>query len=465
MSSSEQDFIHRSILLVEDDAGLSQLICDELAEVGYRVTTAGSAEEAAQALTEDVPDLVISDMRLPGKDGLFVLQESRRAALPPAFIAITAFGTVEQAVDALKRGADNFLTKPLNLDHLQISVRNALEKRHLQSMVREYQQVMDSSDFHGIIGRSSTMRALYQQMRKVAVTNGPVLITGESGVGKELVARAIHAESGYRDGPFIAINCAGIPPDLLESELFGHAAGAFTGANRARKGMFAEAEGGTIMLDEIGEMPSAMQSKLLRILQDGQFRPVGENHERRLNMRVIAATNRDLEEDIQQGAFREDLYFRLETFALDVPPLRFRGDDIELLAAHFVAHFARDGQSLALSPETLSTLKRYPFPGNVRELSNSIQRAVAFCDGHTITPDDLPQRIRNHAAAEVENQKDSLMRRIIDSDDLPTLKELESRYVQYALERLEGNKRRTAEVLAIGRRTLYRYLNDEPSQS
>ncbi|MEX1032250.1 MAG: sigma-54 dependent transcriptional regulator [Cellvibrionaceae bacterium] len=445
------------ILLVEDDAGLRELIRDELRDDGYQVAEASTVSDAIMCLEQQQPELIISDLRLPAGNGLELLDRCRQTATLTAFIAITAFGTVEQAVAALKRGADNFLTKPLNLDHLRLSVARALEHRAMQAEISRYRQVLNDGEFHGLIGRSPPMRQLYEQIRQAAQANGPVLLMGESGVGKELVARAVHAESQRHTRPFLAVNCAGIPPELLESELFGHKAGAFTGAQRTRKGLFAEADGGTILLDEIGEMPAAMQSKLLRVLQDGQMRPVGEDRERQVDVRVIAATNRDLEAEIDGGAFRADLFYRLETFSLEIPPLRKRGDDIELLTAHFIARFgiAAGRRVRGLSQAALGRLRGYPFPGNVRELSNAMERAVAFANGDEIQIDDLPERIRQHNAPPAHYLNEAT-----GNDEILPLREIENRYVHYVLGKMKGNKRRTAELLGIGRRTLYRYLDE-----
>ncbi len=448
-----------AVLVVEDDTGLRELIREELEEAGYEVVEAADVPEARRRLRERPPALVISDLRLPGEDGMALLDALPELPLRPGFIVITAFGTIEQAVAALKRGADDFLTKPLRLDHLQLSVERTLERHALRRQLACYRSLLDASDFHGLIGKSAPMRRLFEQIRRVARAAGPVLILGESGVGKELVARALHAESERSAGPFVAVNCAGIPAELLESELFGHAAGAFTGAQRARKGLFAEAEGGTLLLDEIGEMPAAMQSKLLRILQDGQIRPVGENRERRLDVRVLAATNRDLETGIAAGRFRADLFYRLETFTLAVPPLRARGEDIDLLVAHFIArHGAASSHRVeTIAPEALARLRAYTFPGNVRELSNAIERAAAFCRSGEIVSDDLPERIgRSRPAPGTPGTGFALS----GAGELPPLRELELRYVHHVLERVGGNKRQAAQVLGIGRRTLYRYLDE-----
>lgn len=446
------------ILVVEDDRALRELLAGELRDAGHNVEVAGTVNEARQRLEEAFPDLVISDLRLPDDNGLVLLEAVTRQPAKPGFIIITAFGTIAQAVDALKRGADDFITKPLDLDHLRVSVRRTLQRWRLQREVAYYRRLLGEGDFHGIIGHSAPMRRLFVQLQQVARASGPVLITGESGVGKELVARAVHEESTRADKPFIAVNCAGIPQELLESELFGHAAGAFTGAAGARKGLFAEADGGTLLLDEIGEMPEAMQSSLLRILEDGRVRPVGANREQQLDVRIIAATNRRLDEAIEAGEFREDLYYRLETFSIEVPPLRERGDDIQLLTAHFIDRFGTGLQTpvRGIRPRALEQLNAYPFPGNVRELSNVIERAVAFCGEEEIDLEHLPERIRDTPRpAGGERQYEW---RPVRADCLLPLEAVERDYIRYVLEQAQGNKRRAADILGIGRRTLYRRL-------
>mgnify|MGYP006271937845 CR=1 FL=1 len=449
-----------TILLVEDDNDLRDLLHDELADAGHTVTAVASAEAARERL-DPVPELVITDLRLPGEDGLALLGRLQGLGESPGVILITAFGTVPQAVEALKQGADDFLTKPLDLDHFRLAVGRALETRRLRREVARYRRVLDEENgFHGILGRSAPMQRLFEQIRAVARADGPVLIIGESGTGKELVAHAVHAESPRAERPFVAVNCAGIPADLMESELFGHTAGAFTGAQRARRGLFAEAEGGTLFLDEIGEMPLEMQSKLLRVLQDGALRPVGANREQHVDVRIVAATNRDLEEQVARGDFREDLYYRLETFALTIAPLRQRDDDIERLAARFLERFAAaQGKAIqGLESDALARLKAYPFPGNVRELANAMERAVTFCNGETIRADHLPERMGNTRPEAATGGDDPW------SDDpaaLPTLAEVERRYIDHVLKVTNGNKRRAATILDIGRRTLYRRLEGE----
>ncbi|ANB01822.1 sigma-54 dependent transcriptional regulator [Ectothiorhodospira sp. BSL-9] len=449
------------ILVVEDDASHRDLVVEELKDAGLNVVAVGDAEAAREHLETGRISLVLSDLRLPGNDGQDLLIQSRRLPMPPSFIMLTAFGTIAQAVEALKQGADDFLTKPVDLDHLVISVRRALRTRRLQAEVARYRELLEADDFHGLIGSSPAMQTLYENVRRLARASGPVLVTGESGTGKELVARAIHAESDRAGGPFVAINCAGIPGELMESELFGHAAGAFSGAQQARRGLFAEAHGGTLLLDEIGEMPMAMQAKLLRLLQDGRVRPVGSNQEKETDVRVVAATNRDLGPMIAENCFREDLFYRLETFRLHVPPLRERGDDIERLAARFLARFgaAMDRPVEGITPEALRALRSYSFPGNVRELTNLIERAVTFCRGSEIQLADLPERLD---AARTESGASAAATQLWSEEDthMPTLQEIEDRYIRWVLERLDGNKRQAAKVLGIGRRTLYRRLGD-----
>ncbi|UEG61140.1 sigma-54-dependent transcriptional regulator [Stutzerimonas chloritidismutans] len=450
------------VLLVEDDDSLRQLLVEELEDRGLQVRALASAEEAVGSLESWEPALVVSDLRLPGADGMALLRRVKTMQAAPAFLVITAFGSIQQAVAALKEGADEFLTKPLDLEHFALAVARALETRRLRDEVRRFQQLLSDDRFHGMLGRSRVMRGLFDQIRQLARAEGPVLVIGESGTGKELVARAVHAESERARGPFLAINCAGLPAELLESEFFGHVSGAFTGANRAHKGLFQQADGGTLFLDEIGEMPLPLQAKLLRVLQEGTIRPVGAERELSVDVRIIAASNRPLETEAGREAFREDLFFRLETFILQVPPLRDREEDLELLAAGFVAHFAaRSGRPVrGIAPAALAQLRRYPFPGNVRELQNAIERAVTFCHGRSIELEHLPSRIADYRDDKARSAGAELLTQLSDGPLLPTLEELELRYIEHVLKLVDGNKRRAAALLGIGRRTLYRRLGE-----
>jgi DNA-binding NtrC family response regulator len=451
-----------SILVVEDDSGLRQLLLDELSDAGHDAKGAASVSEGRSRLVELEPQLVISDLRLPDGRGTELLPVAKGLPSPPAFIVITAFGTVDQAVEAVKQGADEFITKPLDLDHLQLSVARVLEMQELQREVLFYRKLLSNNDFHGMVGRSKPMRHLFTQIEQVAQAGGPVLVSGESGVGKELVARAIHEQSARASGPFVAMNCGAIPASLMESELFGHVAGAFTGASKAREGLFAAADGGTLLLDEIGEMPLDMQATLLRILQDGRVRPVGSTKEVALDVRIVAATNRDLLEEVREGGFREDLYYRLETFALEVPPLRQRGADIDLLVARFIGHFsARLQRNIkGITPEALEHLRGYPFPGNVRELANAIERAVTFCQEERVGLEHLPARIVNApSVTRVEMANAQQWQPPLARGELLPLEDIERSYVHFVLSQVNNNKLRAAEILGIGRRTLYRWLD------
>jgi two-component system, NtrC family, response regulator AtoC len=455
----------RRVMIVEDDDALRGLLLTEVEDRGLDVRGAGSAEEARSVLDEWPADVVVTDIQLPGASGRDLLRWGVEVPGGPDFIMITAFGSVREAVECLQAGAGDFLTKPLDLDHLAASLRRVLELRALRRQVAEYREVLGDPEFHGMVGRSAPMRDLFGRITRIAAAEGPVLVVGESGTGKELVARAIHAESPRAGRSFVAVNCAGIPEHLLESEFFGHTEGAFTGARRSRRGLFEEADGGTLMLDEIGEMPQGLQAKLLRVLQDGRVRPVGSNREREVDVRVVASTNRDLQDDVGSGRFREDLYFRLETYTLTVPPLRDRGEDRDLLLAHFLSlHALRAGKAIeGFSPAAMKLLQRYPFPGNVRELKNVVERAVTFASGRVVEEDALPDRVRAARPTPTPSGDRAPLPAgvLLDSDDvLPQLRDVERRYIRYVLDRVDGNKRRAAALLGIARRTLYRRLED-----
>lgn len=458
------------ILLIEDDQALSRLISDELEAEGWTLVVHHQIQPALEWLQGNQPALIVSDLRLPDGNGMQVVEQvvtNWPEAQRPGLIVITAFGSVRQAVQALQAGADDFLTKPLDLEHFLLAVERVVATRKLHDELFQFRKLNRQPAFHQMYGRSDAMRNLFEQIKVIGRAQGPVLINGESGTGKELVAKALHAESDRADGPFLAVNCAGIPQELLESEFFGHAAGSFTGAKKARKGLLQEANGGSLLLDEIGEMPMAMQAKLLRALQDGSIRPVGQDTEEQVDVRIIAATHRDLKQKVADGSFREDLYYRLETFALSVPPLRDRQEDKEILAQQFLQQLAvAQGRHIkGFSDKALQIIRQYAFPGNVRELQNVVERAFAFCTEDWVQPEQLPARLLENPSATpaaknepaLESRNDALLAGAV----LPTLEQLQKRYVQMVLHEVDGNKRRAAALLGIGRRTLYRWLDDE----
>ncbi len=446
------------IAVVEDDPALKELLQEELTGLGYQVSACDSAEALLALLPEHQFALVVSDIRLPGISGMELLAQLKQRDNPPALLLITAYGTVRQAVAALKQGADDFLTKPLDLEHLALAVQRLLQRQALVQEVQQLRQSTRQTGPGGLVGNSRAMRLLYQQITQLAPAQGAVLILGESGTGKELVARAIHQQSSRSAKPFIAVNCAGIPVELMESEFFGHAAGAFTGARNARTGLLKEADGGTLLLDEIAEMPLLLQAKLLRVLQEGRIRPVGSDQEVAVDVRILAATHQDLELKVEQGEFRADLFYRLETFSLVVPPLRQRAEDLELLASHFVGQFQQQQQKAVqgLSQPALDCLYRYPFPGNVRELQNAIERAFTFASEPQIAVADLPERIRHYQSPAVSDAPPA-------NKSWPTLQQLQQNYVNQVLNHTNGNKQRAAQLLGVTRRTLYRWLEEQPA--
>ncbi len=457
-----------SILVVEDDQGLRDLLSEELEAAGYEVDAVETAEEARRFLDNHQPMLLLSDLRLPGQTGLELLEQLQSANFNPrpAFILITAFGSIPEAVQALKLGADDFLTKPLDLDHLLVRVERIFEVEKLRRQVNSWRQIEREGVFRGIIGRSPAMSHLFFQIKKLARAEGSVLVIGESGTGKELVARAIHAEGRGERTPFVPVNCAGVPEALLESEFFGHASGAFTGASQEREGLFVRADSGTILLDEVGDLPMGLQAKLLRALQEQTVRPVGQNDPVDVDVRVVAATNCDLESAVEAGDFREDLFYRLSTFILRVPPLRKRREDIEPLASAFLREVKERSDQLdhveGFDESVLELFRRYPFPGNVRELKNLTERAATFCEGPLISLKDMPEKLQQFAdeAPARPLDVDVLGDRLLVDGRLANMEELRNRYARYVVEHLGGNKRKAADVLDISRSTLYRYLPD-----
>ncbi|MCX4189677.1 sigma-54 dependent transcriptional regulator [Methylophaga sp. OBS3] len=462
----------KQVLILEDDEALSRLIADELEAQNWDLSIHHELASALDWLGSHQPTLIVTDMRLPDGNGMSLVKhvvENWPEDKRPGLIVITAFGSVRQAVEALQAGADDFLTKPLDLDHFLLAVNRVVANRDLKDELYQFRKLSKQKDFHGMFGRSQAMRNLFEQIKVIARAQGPVLINGESGTGKELVAKALHNESDRADGPYLAVNCAGIPQELLESEFFGHAAGAFTGAGKARKGLLQQANGGSLLLDEIAEMPMALQAKLLRALQDGSIRPVGQDTEEQVDVRIIAATHRDLRQQVAEGLFREDLFYRLETFALSVPSLRERDEDRELLALQFLQSMAvAQGKKIkGFSEEALSVIRGYDFPGNVRELQNVIERATAFCSENLVKSTHLPARLTQVSADKKVNPSENSTE--IDADllvgsVLPTLDQLQKRYVKKVLNEVNGNKRRAAALLGIGRRTLYRWLDEEDTE-
>ncbi|MCS2609686.1 sigma-54-dependent transcriptional regulator [Halomonas dongshanensis] len=454
------------ILVVEDDPAIRELLEEELQDAGYQTQGVASAEEGIALLSHTQVSLIITDVRLPGMTGIQLLQQLRQEGSDVGIIVITAFGTIDQAVEALKLGADDFLTKPLDLDAIREAVFRVLERQRLA-----LSPTSELSHFHGIVGKSDAMQGLFHNASRLAKSDAPILILGESGTGKELLARAIHLESPRHDAPFVPVNCASIPSELMESEFFGHVKGAFTGANEARKGLFQSAQGGSLFLDEIGEMPINLQAKLLRALQEKTVRPVGGEREEPVDVRIIAATHRNLEKEIEQENFRSDLFYRLETFSLRIPALRERGSDIEhLIFALIDKHSEPQGKQIEhIEPDALHCLLHYTYPGNVRELENAVMRAVTLSEDGTLRHQDLPERLREQATPDKASQMTpTLTGEILSGSQLPTptptrwpsLEEVEKRYIHKVLEATGGNKRRTAEVLGIARRTLYRRLEE-----
>lgn len=461
----------KTLLVVEDDHALAELIREELETEGWQVIITHELGTALEQFHTSQPAMIVTDMRLPDGDGLQLVEHVRQSTdvqESPGLIVITAFGSVKQAVTALHAGADDFLTKPLDMEHFLLAVSRVSEARQIKVELQLFRQLGKQQDFYGMFGQSAAMRKLFQQIKVIAKSQGPVLIHGESGAGKELVAKALHKESERADGPFLAVNCAGIPSELLESEFFGHAAGAFTGAGKKRKGLMQQANGGSLLLDEIGEMPLSLQVKLLRALEDGSIRPVGQDTEEKVDVRILAATHRDLEQKVQDGSFREDLYYRLEAFSLAVPPLRERSEDQELLAQLFLRQLVsqRGGNIKGFDDKALKLIQDYDFPGNVRELHNVVERAVAFCNEEWIAPHHLPKRMLTGVSPSANNGKTETAlnkeeRALLDGPVLPTLPELQKRYVKMVLGTVDGNKRRAAAILGIGRKTLYRWLEEE----
>ena len=447
------------VLVAEDDRVARDLLCEILRGEGYDVEAVDDGEQAIERAQsgDGRYDLVVSDVRMERSGGLDVLAAFTAKAPNTPVILITAFGDVTGAMEAIQRGAYDYVSKPFNIEELRLTVARALERRRL--VVEQKTVPADGkTQLQDIVGKSPVMLEVYKLVARVAGSTATVLVEGESGSGKELVARSIHTHSPRANAPFVPVNCTALTESLLESELFGHARGAFTGAVASKRGLFETASGGTLFLDEIGDMGPKMQAQLLRTLQDGEVRPVGGTESIRVDVRLVCATNKDLEAEVKAGRFREDLYFRINVVTIRLPPLRERREDIASLVAHFLSKTARRErrEAAAMSQEALRLLTGYSWPGNVRELENAIERAVAVAKGNVVLPSDLPPEVGGSAALGVPGGVPVGDGGLIA--DRPTLGELERRYIQLVLGECGGNKKKAAERLGIDRRTLYRAL-------
>ncbi len=445
------------ILVADDERSMVEFLEIMLTREKYGVTTASSAEEAMTLLDEIDADLVITDLSMPKAGGMAVLERAKTIDPELPVIMITAFASAETAVEAMKKGAYDYITKPFKVDEIKLKVTKALERRSLKKQVislkRQVENGVDTDRLEKLLGRSMPMRALFKMIRKVADSRSTALICGESGTGKELVAQAIHSLSDRSDGAFHAINCGALPEQLLESELFGHQKGAFTGAHADKKGLLELADGGTLFLDEVGEAPLSVQVKLLRALQEREFKRVGGAKDIKVDVRIIAATNQALEEMIKEGLFREDFYYRLNIITLDIPPLRKRKEDIPLLVNSFIATYAKENHRdiEAVSPETMRALERHPWRGNVRELQNVIERAVVLTPGPIIEPDSLPDEVRLGPARGGEA---GLPDEGVDMETM--VSEMEKDLLLKALDRAHGVKKEAARLLNLSFRS-FRY--------
>ena len=440
-----------ALLIVEDEKNTREGLAHALQD-RYSILLADSAEAALRLMDENAVDVVVTDLRLPGMDGVEFVRRASAHDSQPLCILLTAYGSIETAVEAMRSGAADFLTKPVNLDQLELVVERAFRSRRLEAENRDLRRQLDKRyGLDTLIGRSPNMEAMFETIQQVAPTRASVLIQGESGTGKELVARALHQLSPRSKGPFVAVHCAALSPTLLESELFGHEKGAFTGAIERRQGRFEISEGGTLFLDEISEVDPAIQVKLLRVLEDRTFERVGGREVIRADFRLIAATNRDLASLAADGKFRQDLFFRLNVVTITIPPLRERVNDIPLFVRHYLRQFARENGKIAadLHPEAMEALMAYSWPGNVRELRNAVERMVVLSNSPTLTLKDVPPAVRNARPAEAAGE----------IGQGASLKDANKQMILAALEANGGNRSLAARQLGISRRTLHRKLN------
>jgi two-component system response regulator HydG len=444
------------VLVVDDDLALAETLADGLAERGFDAVACASSTEAARRLEDEPFDALVTDLRMPAIDGIGLLALSKRAAPERPVIVMTGYGAIETAVDAIRHGAHHYMTKPFATDELALFVRRALDEVSVRREARSLRETLrERAGLGTLVTASPAMQAVFDVAQRVADAATPVLILGETGTGKTALARAIHAAGSRAGHAFVAVNCAALPEALLESELFGHAKGAFTGATSARAGLFVEADGGTLLLDEVGEMSPALQAKLLQVIESGTLRAVGATKERRVDVRLLAATHRDLRERVTAGAFREDLLYRLEVVAIEIPALRHRREDIPLLAERLLAEArAKHPASpvVGIAPDAMARLIEHAWPGNVRELAHVIERVVLLGRAEQVTAADLPPNV---AAARTADMPIAL-----EGGVLP-IREVQRRYAAWALEKLGGHKARTAEALGIDTKTLAKWLSTE----
>ncbi|MCA9105254.1 MAG: sigma-54-dependent Fis family transcriptional regulator [Planctomycetales bacterium] len=445
------------VLIVDDEPSMCEMIQTDLRLRGVKSEWCSSAADAISAIHASDFDVVLTDVRMPGTSGLQLCQQVSAVRPDLPIIVMTAFGTLETAIAAMRSGAYDFITKPLEMDLLSLTLKRAIERRQLTEQVRLLESTRDTSNAFGdLLGQSPVMKRLNEQLHQIAQSDATVLITGESGTGKELTARAIHGQSRRAEHSFVAVNCGAISETLLESELFGHVKGAFTDAREPRRGLFLEAQGGTLLLDEIGEMPLTMQIKLLRALEERKVRPVGSDKEQSFDVRVIAATNRDLDAAVAEGRFREDLFYRINVIALELPPLRSRGADILRLAEHFLRKFSQQEHKpvTGLAEGVGEKLLAYSWPGNVRELRNVMERAVALTRYDRVTVEDLPDKVRDFEGG-------MLFIGGLDPAELLPLEEIERRYIAHVVDACGGNQTQAARILGLDRKTIYRKLKSD----
>ena len=441
------------ILIIEDDKRLREVLKKILDRAGFEVGISGDGAGGIADIKQDFYDIALTDLKMPGMDGMEVLKTIKKISPQTYVVIMTAYGTIDSAVQAVKNGAFDYITKPFKTEEILVVIQKALEDRDLRKKIRYLtQQAEQKYKFENIIGKSKAMQDVFETIRRVSKSDVTVLITGKTGTGKELVAKAIHFNSERKDKPFVVVNSSAIPETLLESELFGYMKGAFTGALRDKRGLFQEAHEGTLFLDEIGEIPPSVQVKLLRVIEDKNITPVGGTKGEKVNIRLIAATNHELQEEVNKGSFRSDLYYRLKVMSIDLPELKERREDIHLLANHFLKKYddSLRKEVQRISKGALSLLLDYHWPGNVRELEHAIERAVLICDSEEILPEHLPPEIQFPEEARIKQA----------GEEGKSLESIEKEYIRMILKKTGGHKSKAASILGIDRRTLYRKLKN-----